>query len=314
MISRRLIRVKTFQVLFSKKIENRVDFDQSYKELQKSFNKTKDLYFLLLSLLTELKHININKIEIRKSKLLAQPEDLNPKMNFVNNTFIKNIENNKQFQRYQNANIENWEQDETFLNRLYETLQADEKFIAYQNLEQPNFKQDKKIITHIFNHLLGENTEILDILEEKSIYWTEDFEFVINVILKTIRVMRSQTDEEADLVDLFKDESDQEFAYNLLKFTLQNQDEYSEKIEQHITNWDLERVIQVDVLLIQMALTELIHMPSVPIKVSIDEYVELSKFYSSEKSKIFINGMLDKLIKVYQEEGKIQKRGRGLLS
>jgi len=307
------MRIKTFQILFSKFSQNEIDFDKSYKELQKSILKTQDLYFLLLRLLVDVKDLNREKLEINKNKHLATPEDLNPKTNFLENRIVKYIETNQQYLRYQNTNTLNWSNHSDIVEKIYKAFIQSEDYQKYINTKQHNFKSEKQIISYFFEEIVGQSTEIINVLEEISIYWTEDFEFVINNILKTIRQFKENETEEKILSESYKNKDDKQFAYDLLKYTLQNHDEHIDLIEKYAKNWEIDRLIQVDILLIEMALSELIYLDSIPIKVSLDEYIELSKFYSSAKSKIFINGILDKIIVDFKENGKIQKKGRGLI-
>jgi len=313
MINRRLIRVKTFQILFSKFSQNEINFDEAYRELQKSILKTQDLYFFLLRLLIDVRDLSEEKLEISRKKHLATDEDLNPKTKFVNNQVIKVLESNKQYQRYQNNNTLNWSNNTDIVEKIYKSLIQSESYIKYVNSEDSSFKNDKKIISFFFEEILGESSDILDVLEDTSIYWTEDFEFVINNILRIIRQLKVTDSEDKVLSEVYKNNDDQQFAYDLLKYTLQNHDEHIDLIEKYAKNWEIDRLIQIDILLMEMALSELIYLDSIPIKVSLDEYIELSKFYSSAKSKTFINGILDKIIIEFKENGRIQKKGRGLI-
>jgi len=313
MVSRRLIRIKAFQVLFSKFSQNDKDFDSSYNELKKSILKTQDLFFLLLRLLVDVRDLRAEKIEISKKKHLPTQEDLNPKTKFVDNLFIKLIENNLQYLRYQNSNTLNWSDNSDIVEKIYQALIKSDTFNKYVDGSELSFKDDKKIISFFFEEVVGQSEEIIDVLEEKSIYWTEDFEFVINNILKTVRTTKETDSDDKLLSDIYKNDDDKQFAYNLIKYTLENHDEHLELIEKYAKNWEIERIMQVDILLMEMALTELVFFESIPVKVSLDEYIELSKYYSSAKSKTFINGVLDKIITKYKESDKIVKKGRGLI-
>lgn len=313
MVSRRLIRIKTFQILYSQFSKNEVDFSESYRELQKSISKTQDLYFLLLRLVVDIKDYRIGRIEINKNKRLASSEDLDPKMNFVDNQLIKQFEENIQYERFRRANVFNWDNHPNVIEKIYKQLIETEQYNTYQNLKNCTYKDDKRFISFIFEEVIAEYTEIIDVLEELHIYWTEDFEFVVNNVLKTIRTLKVSEDEDKVLSTIYKNDDDKIFAYDLLKFTLQNHDTSIDLIEKHAKNWEIDRIMQVDVLLMEMALSELVNMPTIPVKVSLDEYIELSKYYSSAKSKVFINGVLDKIISELKGEDKILKKGRGLI-
>jgi N utilization substance protein B len=313
MVSRRLIRIKTFQIVFAQLAKQEEDFDKSYKDLKFSIEKTKDLYFLILRLIIDLKDLAEEKIELNKQKKLPTEEDLNPKLAFVENAAIAQLENNLQYQRYAKDNALHWNDHKEFVKSLLNQLQESNEFKFYINKENPTYKDDKKILSFLLEEIIGSSETILEILEEQSIYWTEDFEFVVNVLLKSLRTMKKSDEESALLSKTYKNDDDREFAYNLLKAVMQHHDDYVDLIDDYTKNWELERIMQVDILLMEMALAELITMPSIPIKVTLDEYIELSKFYSSSKSKVFINGVLDKLIADLKEKGEIVKKGRGLI-
>jgi N utilization substance protein B len=314
MVSRRLIRIKSFQILYSQFSKTEIDFNDSYKELNKSISKTQDLFFLILRLIVDVKDLAVEKTEINKQKRLATSDDLNPNTIFIENSLIRKIEENKQYQRFNANNGLNWNNYPTIVEKVYRSLLSNEVFVKYiGNSEKPSFKDDKKIISFLLEEIISEQIDIIDALEEISIYWTEDFEFVINNVLKVIRTIKQNDSEEKVLSSIYKNDDDKQFAYDLLKYVLQEQDNFEELIEKHAKNWEIERIIQIDILLMQMALAELIYMPSIPINVTLDEYIELSKFYSSSKSKIFINGILDKIISELKEDGKILKKGRGLI-
>jgi len=312
MISRRLIRVKSFQILFSQVLKNENDFNHSYKELSKSISKTQDLFFLILRLIVDVRDFGLEKTETKKLKHLATKEDLSPKMAFFNNTFINKIEENKQYKRFQELSL-NWNEYPIIIDRIYKKFIETEEYKSYILNEKNTFKEDKKIVNFLLENIIAENEDIVDTLEEMSIYWTEDFEFIINLVSKTIRTIKLSDEDDRIYYTVYKDNDDKEFAYNLIKFAMQGHDNSIDLIEKHIKNWEIERIIQADIVLMEMAIVEFVNMPSIPIKASLNEYIELSKYYSSAKSKIFINGVLDKVIKELMSEGKILKKGRGLI-
>jgi N utilization substance protein B len=172
---------------------------------------------------------------------------------------------------------------------------------------------DRKFIEKMFNKIFLVSEEICEVLEEQSIYWNDDIEFVISVIIKTIKRFNEFTDSDQRLMPLYKDDEDREFAKELLRKSIINHDEIQTLIKVHSSNWDVDRIAFMDILMMQLAITEFLHFPSIPTKVTMNEYIELSKFYSTEKSRNFINGILDKTLKDLKKEGKINKAGRGLV-
>jgi len=312
MINRRLIRIKTFQALYAYNSLKGENIKQAKKELSLSIIKTLDLYFLLTKLIVDIKDKAYQKIENNKAKHLATELDLNPNMRFVDNLFIAHLENNEQFVSYCNAKKISWSNHNGFVEKIYQLFVESEAYEKYM-LTKPSFKEDKKIVTFFYEEIVGNCTEIIDLLEEESIYWTEDFEFVVNAILKTIRVYKENDNSNKILVELYKNEEDQKFAQDLLEQSIKSHKENIALIEKFTKNWEIDRIVQIDVLLMEMAITEFVKFPTIPIKVSLDEYIELSKFYSTKKSKTFINGILDKILNTLKEQGKIVKKGRGLI-
>jgi N utilization substance protein B len=168
-------------------------------------------------------------------------------------------------------------------------------------------------VEKIFNNILLVSEELSDELEEQSIYWNDDIEFVISVIGKTMKKFNEQSDTSVSLMPMFKDEDDREFAKELFRKSILNHDELQQLIKVHSNNWDVERIAFMDILIMQLAIAEFLYFPSIPTKVTMNEYIELSKYYSTEKSRNFINGILDKTLKDLKKEGKIKKTGRGLV-
>ncbi|MBN2667786.1 MAG: transcription antitermination protein NusB [Bacteroidales bacterium] len=313
MVSRRLIRVKTLQVLFSLYTKDDLNFDSALKQYKFSIGKTQELYFLMLKLIVDLKDLHLEKIEINKHKHLPSKEDLNPSLNFSQNRWIRQIEENQQYKRFTHNGSLNWIDNEKLIVQLNKSLQNSPEFKIYQEQESTSYNDDKKIIKFLLENVIGEHPEIIDILEEKSIFWTEDFEFVVNLLLKTARTLKASDNESFLLSSLYKNKDDEQFGYDLLKFNIQYHNDYRQIIESHTKNWEIDRISNTDIILIEMAISELKYMPSIPVKVTMDEYIELAKHYSSEKSRIFINGILDKITIMLKSEGAIQKKGRGLI-
>ena len=313
MINRRLIRIKTFQALYAYNSVPKKSISNAKKELSHSIIKTLDLYFLLLQLSIDVKDYAFQKIENNKAKHLANDEDLNPNTLFINNLFLLQLEKNEQFNNYCKAQKLSWTDHSGFIKNLYNTLISSDVYKKYMSEEKNTYKTDKKFITLFYEEILGNSEEIIKLLEEESIYWTEDFEFVINVLLKTIRTFKKSDTNDKTLIELYKNDDDKKFAEDLLEATISSHDNNIQLIEKFTKNWEIDRIIQIDVLLMEMSITEFTNFPSIPIKVTLDEYIELSKFYSSPKSKIFINGVLDKIIGYLKENNRIIKKGRGLI-
>ena len=286
---------------------------QSESELHFSIKKTYDLYHLLLLLLSDIKFLSNEKIESRKLKNLPTEEDLNPNLRFVNNRMINRLETDKSLNNYLTGNKLSWSNFPDLLKGINQAMIESETYIAYINNPIDNFKTDRKFCEDFFSEILVNNELMLNELEEQSIYWNDDLDFVISMVIKTLKKYKDQNDMGDYLFSLYKDEEDQEFTTKLFRKAIQNDLDNRKVIENYTKNWDVERVAIMDILIMELALTELTEFPSIPIKVTLNEYIELAKYYSTNKSSNFINGILDRITKDYREKGKIVKAGRGLV-
>lgn len=313
MISRRIIRTKVLQVLYAYYSSEERSLTNTEKELFFCIHKTYDLYHYLLALVTEIADYAEGRIELKQNKLLPTQEDLNPNTKFVNNLFIQQLRKNRQLNAYLNQTKLSWVNHPDLIKELYLIMIESEMYEAYINTEAQSYMDDRKFIEKMFNKIFLVSEELYEVLEEQSIYWNDDIEFVIAVIIKTIKRFSESSNPDQKLVPMYKDDEDREFAKELLRKSIINHDELQALIKVHSSNWDVERIAFMDILMMQLALAEFLYFPSIPTKVTMNEYIELSKFYSTEKSRNFINGILDKTLKDLKKEGKIKKAGRGLV-
>ena len=207
----------------------------------------------------------------------------------------------------------NWIEHYGLIKKLYHELTSSDFFNDYMANPDRSVKEDKDLVDFFFANIVAQSEDIYQLLEELSIYWNDDLEFVVSMIIKTLKKFKPTTGSNKSLMPLFKDEDDIEFTKKLFRKSILNSEEHREIIKQHLRNWDLERVAFIDVLIMEMALCEFLYFNSIPTKVSLNEYIDLAKFYSTTKSKTFINGILDKILKSLKDEGKITKIGRGLI-
>jgi len=283
------------------------------KELFFSINKSYDLYHLLLQLLVEIRIYALNRIDSNRNKKMVTNEDLNPNLKFVSNTILVKLSENEALQKYIEKTKISWVNYPELVRKLYNELTASEEYAKYMvNSTQYN-SEDRDLIEFFLTNIISQSDDLYQMLEELSIYWNDDLEFVLSMIIKTLKKMKSATDNSAALLPLFKDEEDYEFTKTLFRKAVLNSAEHREIIKNHLRNWDIDRVAFIDVLIMELALTEFIYFPSIPSKVSLNEYIDLAKYYSTEKSRTFINGILDKILKSLKDEGKIIKAGRGLI-
>ena len=313
MISRRVIRTKVLQVLYAYYSSEERSISNTEKELFFCIQKTYDLYHYLMSLVLEIADYAEQRIEIKKNKFQPTFEELNPNTRFVNNLFINQLRHNRQLNAYIEQKKLTWVNHPELIKELYLILTESEIYEAYMNSVSGSYLDDRKFIEKIFNSIFLVSEELYQVLEEQSIYWNDDVEFVISVIIKTFRKFSEYSDSSQPLMPLFKDEEDREFAKDLLRKAILNHEELQGLVKEHSNNWDIERIAFMDILIMQLSITEFIFFPSIPTKVTMNEYIELSKYYSTDKSRNFINGILDKTLKDLKKEGKIKKTGRGLV-
>jgi N utilization substance protein B len=313
MISRRLIRTKILQILYAISRKEDTSLASAEKELFFSLQKAYDLYHLMLLIPVELSKVNEWKIEIARQKLRPTYEDLHPNMRFINNRLIDLLKRNKQLNRYVSENKIGWGGYAEMFRSLFNTVQERDYFQAYMTREKVDFKDDVKVVTTILEQEVPQWADLESALEEMSIFWNDDIDFVLGMALKTIKGMRESDTPDKPLLPMYKTEEDIEFAKKLIRKAILNRDEYYELIRTHSQNWDFDRIALMDLLIMQLALAEIIEFQSIPVKVSLNEYIELAKIYSTENSNNFINGVLDHVVKDLKAQNKIIKVGKGLI-
>ena len=313
MISRRIIRTKVLQILYAHVTSADKAVSSSEKELQFSIQKTYDLYHLLLVLPVELCDYAEKMMEIRKLKNFPTQEELHPNLRFVSNRLISKLKNNKDLTSYIQKNKVNWVNSQELVKRIYQAMIESEVYKNYLDSAEDDFQCDRRFFEDFFAEILLKSEFVFNEFEEQSIYWNDDLDFVVSMVIKTLKKFKEDSLVNDHLSSLYKDEEDAEFTVDLFRKTLAKSEENRKTIEAYTKNWDVERVATMDILIMELALTELTEFPSVPIKVSLNEYIELAKYYSTQRSSIFINGVLDRITKDFKEQQKIVKAGRGLL-
>ena len=311
MINRRLIRIKVFKVLFSKINSENYSVQAAEKELIHSCENSLDLYYFLMALPYELRLIAEQKIETGFQKFHPTEEELNPNRKFVNNRLLKRIESDPYILKYCERKGLNWREHASFIKKMGAELLSRDYFISYMNSGESSFAEDCTLINTFFQEELEDSEDLYTILEDMSIYWVDDLAYVLNVIIKKLSSLEEDAEIEHPGVFLKKD--DEEYAIKLLDSSLANYVEYSGLMSGYVKNWDPDRLAATDIALIVMGIAEAVTFPNIPLKVTINEFVELSKYYSTPNSKLFVNGMLDRILLFLSDEGKIEKRGRGLV-
>jgi N utilization substance protein B len=313
MISRRQLRIKALQSLYAYYKTGREDMRRSEKELHFNIEKAFELYHYLLLLMIDLVVYAESRIEIARNKRIPTQEDLNPNTRFIENKLIEQLRNNEHLLRFVDQHKLNWANYPELIKEVYKRLIESEDYEAYMVAEEHTYADDKRLLTFIYTHIVYSSELLSSILEEQSIFWNDDLEFITSMIVKTFKKFKEEDGADKALMGLYKNKEDRDYVVELYRQTILHRDEYVEYIKVNTRNWDLDRIAFMDILIMQIAIAELVAFPSIPTKVSLNEYLEISKFYSTNKSNVFINGVLDKVVMQLKEGKKIVKTGRGLI-
>ncbi len=312
MINRRHIRVKVMQSVYAMLQSKNDDVLKEEKFLKHSILKMFDLYVLNLRLLVEVQKLAAKKIALSKKKILATSADLKPNTKLLENRLINKIAESISIEGYLEVNkIDNWELDSEYVKIIYEELLKSDLYKKYLETEEDSYKVDKSFVIDFFKEIIAPNEKLADYFEDTMISWVDDIPFVNTWVVKSLSKQKENAT--FQLGSLYKDKDDEDFVSNLFRKTVLKQQEYEQIIEEKTPNWESDRIAEIDMILIKMAITEFINFPSIPTRVTINEYIEVSKDYSTTKSSYFINGVLDKISREFIETKKIVKIGRGLL-
>ena len=307
MINRVLIRLKIVQIVYAFYQNGGKNLDTAEKELFFSLSKAYDMYNYLLLLMVEITKQAERKQSAAKSKLLPTAEELYPNTKFVDNRFIAQLEVNKQLLEFSETQKKTWENESEFVKSLCEKIMDTDIYKEYMASETSSYEEDRELWRKIYKRLIFNNDELDQVLEDQSLYWNDDKEIVDTFVLKTIKRFEEQNGAKQELLPEFKDEEDQDFARRLFRRTILNADYYRHLISENTRNWDLDRVAFMDVIIMQIALAEILSFPNIPVSVSLNEYVEIAKLYSTPKSGSFINGTLDGIVNMLKKENKLTK-------
>lgn len=308
MINRVLIRIRVVQVLFACSQNETTDLKKAETELLFSLQKSYDLYFYLLSLMIELTDAYAQKVDSRKAKLLPTQEDMSPNVKLLNNKFTNQLRRNLALEKYVKDRPFRWFEYEAFIRSLLEEILNSEVYKEYIENDSDKYEDDREFWRKVFKQIISNNEELYSILEDESLYWNDDIEIVESFVLKTIKRFEEANGDTQELLPMFKDDTDREFAVKLLRESLLNAKEYKELIDKYTNNWESERIALMDMVIMQIALAEILNFPSIPVSVTLNEYIDISKSYSTAKSASFINGILDAIVKELKEEKKIIKK------
>lgn len=307
MINRVLLRTKIVQILYAYyKSEGKTQL-MVEKELFYSIERTYDLYYHLLNLAIAINDYAFSRIDARKNKLRPTQEDLNPNTRFIDNQFIAHLRDNSMLVDYLIKHKMSWADHSDIVKSLFDEIVEADFYKEYMAASSSDYAEDKELWRKIFKRIIL-NSENLDAsLEDQSIYWSDDVEIVISFVIKTIKKYSEEKGTEQELLPMFKDEEDADFASKLIKTVLANGKEYRELIDKKTKNWELDRIAFMDILIMEVAIAELMAFPTIPINVTLNEYIEIAKNYSTDKSSTFINGVLDNIVNQLKEEKKLIK-------
>lgn len=313
MLNRRHIRVKVMQSIYAVHQHKSDDLVSEEKFMYYSIEAILELYLLLFSALIELRKKEEKYIELSSKKHLATKEEKNPNKKFVNNLVLNSLENQTNLSdAIDGQRVNHWKLNDDLILQLLEDIKKSDVYIQYMETSTSDFQEDSKFVVDLFVKVLAPNDRLYDYLEDNKLTWIDDYALVNTFISKQLKQLKKPTDI-IEIPRIYKDEDDKVFAKQLFIKTLLNEKELAQEYVHKTPNWDSERIAEVDTILLKMAICEILKFPSIPLKVTINEYLEIAKEYSTPKSSIFINGILDNLIKDYKEEDKLNKSGRGLL-
>ena len=312
MISRRMLRIKVIKALYAHLKSDADSLMASEKTLVASIDKTYDLYFLMLSLIAELAHYAEQRQELARKKQLPTYEDLNPNRKFVENAVVRLIAQSDAVNDHLAARKLSWAKYPELIKTLYSQLEQSDYYKSYMANAERSWKEDLALVTDFYTRELEECEMLEDVLDEISILWNDDLGFALIMVTRTLSNMRA-SHSDVKVLPKFKSEEDLDFAMQLFEKAAIGYDSNLLQIERFTRNWDVERIAFMDNLIMATAVAELTTFPSIPVKVTLDEYIEIAKFYSTAGSSTFINGVLDKAVASLTEEGKINKSGRGLI-
>ena len=315
MLNRRQLRIKVLQALYAFFQSGGENFTRTEKELLEAIERMYDLYIYLLLTFSEVKSIAEHRIEENRKKIRPTKEDLQPNRKLVDSRIIQLIESSNELRKYSEERKINWRGDEKheLFRKMFLQIRESETYITHMNKSENDFEYDRSFALDLFKVEIANFPLLYNYFEEKSIHWLDDIDLACSMVIKTVKSMRPE--EKPVIMPLYKkDDDEKDFILTLLRKTVSMDNENEMLIDELTDNWELDRIAKMDIILLKMAVTELQVCNSIPTKVTLNEYIEIAKFYSTPKSNIFINGILDKAIERLKKDKKIQKSGRGLIN
>ncbi|NIJ46142.1 N utilization substance protein B [Wenyingzhuangia heitensis] len=312
MINRRHIRVKVMQSVYAITHSKSDNIVKEEKFLRQSIDKMYDLYVLSLDMIVRVNQLAATTQNAAKKKYLVTAEELNPNRKFIKNKVINTLSESVSLQSYIEENqLNNWYLDDKYVTNIYTELLASDLYKEYMAEEEISYKADVKFVVKFFAQLIAPNEKLAEYFEGENISWADDIPFVNTWVVKTIQELKAN--DTFVLGRLYKNSDDEAYASDLFKKTVLNLPQFEEEVIDKTPNWETDRIADLDMILIKMAICEFLKFPSIPVKATINEYLEIAKDYSTEKSSVFINGVLDKIWKDFEATNRLNKIGRGML-
>ncbi|MEI6766874.1 MAG: transcription antitermination factor NusB [Bacteroidota bacterium] len=317
MLSRRVLRIKAMQAVYTFSLAGNDNLGDADRRMMAYIEKIHDLFIYQLSVLAEIVDVSAGIIETGKQKYFPTEEEKNPNLRFINNRLVRAISDHPDYKRRRDALKINWSEDKDIIRNLFIEIRDTEEFEAYMNSAEDSFASDARFIINAFAGIIAESEELKLFYEEKNVNWVDDFDFANLIVNKTLIDLSKSNGKMVALPSLFSEDPEEEaedrkFVHDLFMKTVIHSEKFDKMIEGKVQNWEIERIALMDLILIKMAICEFTQFPSIPVKVTINEYIEISKMYSTPKSKLFINGILDNLVPELTELGLMKKTGRGL--
>lgn len=314
MLNRRHIRVKVMQTIYAMHQKGTSNLDEEEQFLFSSIENLQDLYLIMVAALVEIKNKEQEYLNIAAKKHLATDEDRNPNTRFVNNIVLNILAKSPSlFEAISKRKITNWKQNDDYIFLLLNAVKNSSIYKNYMSDSGNDFENDLEFIIQLFTQVIAPNDKLYDYLEDNKLTWIDDIPLVNTHILKQLKKLKSEHAVTFLVPPLYKDKEDADFASKLFRKTILNEKDFAKEYEGKTPNWDSDRIAEIDTIILKMAICEFLKFPSIPVKVTINEYLEIAKEYSTPKSSIFINGILDNLVKEYQLSKRLEKTGRGLM-
>lgn len=314
MVNRRHIRVKVMQSIYAMHQKGSDALEKEEKFLLESIDAIQDLYLIMVSSLIEICKKEIIFLQKSSQKHLATAQERNPNEKFISNAVFKILtESESLSQALKNRKINNWTLNDDYILLLLTDIKNSKLYEKYMHNTTNSFDEDKEFIVDLFSDVIVTNEKLYDYLEDNKLTWIDDIPLVNTHIIKQLSALKSDKNNDFKVTKLYKDTEDQLFVQELFRKTVLNEQEFSKEFVDKTTNWDVDRIAEIDTIILKMAICELLKFPSIPVKVTLNEYLELAKEYSTPKSSIFINGILDNIVKELITKNRIQKVGRGLM-